>query len=243
MPTQNKYLILIITILLATAFIYLFNINKEPTNQGQNQNTTPPENGKRISLREEMINSFYNNSELGKLLKVDNREFRVISYGAGAGNREQEPKSSGGIIAFEKENEKWEIFWESSEFFSESFPDIEIRDLTNDKIDEIILKNTSLSGRNLGLAVYIWRNDRFEVITKTREATTSIGKYIALDLGGDIDKTRIEDIDGDNIYEIVTGYEWQETPESPVKEYQKIYKWDGERFFLWRETEKDIINN
>jgi len=235
MSIKNKYIILLIIIVLAIALIYLFNINKKPIDQGQNQNTTPSENGKNISIRDKMINSFYDNYELGKTLKVGDREFRVISYGAGEGNRMEEPKSSGGIIAFEREKEKWEIFWESSEFFSESFPDIEIRDLTNDKIDEMILKNTSLSGRNLGLAVYTWRNGKFEIVTRTREVITSIGKYVSLDLGGDVDKTKIEDIDGDNIYEIIIGYKWQEMSGAPVEEYQQIYKYDGDKYYLWKE--------
>lgn len=242
-------LLIVVAVLLAVAlsFYYFFNVNNKPSvpnidnvNQQQVQNN-PNQGEVKISFREEALNKFYGNPEQSLLLRINNREFRIVSYQSGNPNGrpynyQDVPKFRGGVTFLEKKNDKWEIFWESSEAIDTCCPSVDLRDLTNDGVEEIIVTVIGPTGENIAYYIYQWRDGIFKIISPVREITTTIGTFKDTEIGGY--PAEIKDIDGDNIYEVIVEYEdnISSDPYSPkYVNYRQIYKYNGEQYYLWKE--------
>jgi len=220
---NNRILFIFILALCVVVFWILFG-NKKTNELPENQTPVPL-----LSYRQISINRLLENPEPYDSAIISNRKFFMTTYRPGGkiDNHTEFPYARGGVILFEEKNGNLGFFWESKEFISDDIARFE--DVNNDGIDEIIVSEIGSTGQNLGFWIYAWQNNVFRLITPTKEVTTSLGTFRLSVLGGDISKTRIEDIDGDNVFEIIIV--WQ----AGKIEWQRIYKWNGEKYYLWEE--------
>ena len=114
-------------------------------------------------------------------------------------------------------------------------------DINSDGIPEIVWEyDLGVTGRNNAFYVYKFAGDRFKIITPVRtvEGITpsgSILKYNDTLLSGDSGLTQMEDIDNDGVQEITVGDWMGAIGDNAGGKDIKIYKYDGDKYYLWKE--------
>ncbi len=150
-----------------------------------------------------------------------------------------------GILVFEeKEFEKIKLIWESTEDISDPRSKVGVSDLTGDGVNEILALWDNDKGETL--YIYKWNSDGFDMITPYLIHIRPDGKesnYVGF--GGEESMTKIFDVDKDGIPEIVQPYNiFLGLAENRLdvinKKVYRAYKWDGSKYFLWRE-QKDSL--
>ena len=141
-----------------------------------------------------------------------------------------------GFVVFKLENGQPVLFWESKEEMNNNGRP-RFQNIDNDNLDEIIWEgDLSVTGSNNSFYVYRFENNNLKLITptKTLEGITPNGlqfKSFFTLLSGDSELTYIKDLDSDHIQEITVGHR-----DENDKIVSKIYKYNGSKYYLWKET-------
>jgi hypothetical protein len=166
-----------------------------------------------------------------------------VFYGDNSKKENKPGQKFGGLIVFKLENGKPVFFWESNEYINVGRVGGFV-DINNDGISEIVWEyDLGVTGRNNCFYIYKFVNDRFGLITpaKTIELITPSGgtlKYNRTLLCGDSALTYMKDIDNDGIPEIMVGEFTNAIIGDDIGGRAKdirIYKYDGDKYYLWKE--------
>jgi len=139
-----------------------------------------------------------------------------------------------GILVFKIENGEVKKIWESTEEIYLTLPRIEVRDITGDGKNEILVFWSN--GKFENLYIYSWTGVDFMNITPFEE-TGMISVFNA-----DEGYIEVKDIDGDKIEEVIMitarSIGWDEKAAESINEYyRQIYKWNPvkQQYYLWKE--------
>lgn len=200
-----------------------------------------------ISPRDAQIENYMDFPEKFPSAQFDSKTFHLLAFPQSLpihksknfpderyGNR-------GGLIVFSGDKE----IWGSKDFLLELTQEsTKFQDLTGDAIPEII--TTDSGGGNVTacvMSVYKWNGVIFELITPLPD------EYISPCDGSNPSNGGIKDIDNDGIFELITFKMYRVYPDADIgdpkrnqmRETELIYKFDGKKYFLWKET--PIVNN
>lgn len=144
-----------------------------------------------------------------------------------------------GILVFKKLSDGiFKLVWESEEEFFDPRYRLGVHDLTGDGVKEIILALNNDKGGAVVVYKYT-NNNEFNLITPYVDYVWFDGKTTkSIAFGADSGDTYVSDLDNDNIPEIIFPYNVR--IEKNTDEYNQVYrsyKWDGQRYFLWKEQE------
>jgi len=253
MKYLNKKIFYLIIILLAFLVLAFLFINQQPSEvpeiseDDQNGQEIPEEtpvlSNRDIAIKEVLENP----DEVVQRTEINGETYLLTGYDDtfyGESRKENKPGwEFGGIIVFKLENDKPVMFWESEENINQGRPAY-FGDINNDGISEIVWDYyLGVTGRDSCFYVYKFTGDRFKVVTpiKTIEGTTPSGitlKYNRTLIGGDSGLTYMKDIDNDGVPEIImgsfTGAIIGDDIGGRAKDI-KIYKYDGDKYYLWKE--------
>lgn len=258
MRNNLKYLILILTIGIFIATVFIVKRNEQTLNSelhNQIIELTSPVN------RQNRIDHVLTTGGRGyrKVSFGDNRRFIITHYqinrdliGVTSDQRRElinEGVREQGILVFEENEQKqFELFWESEEEnISMTLPILGIYDLTGDKIPEVIA--LWQNGKYESLFIYQFIDNGFNLITPLEQPLLKYESLIYWPIFNTKDSLiKIIDIDQDGILEI-------EMPDSiflglapdglttKSKEVYHAYKWDGSEYYLWKEQETSFTSD
>ena len=245
---NNKKTVIYAIIILALPAIYLLLANwssdRRLNNVGDNQNIISKKNkpsNRDIAIQEALTNP----DKLLRRAQFNGATYLLTGYDDVfyGDNNKKENKPGwkfGGLIVFKLENGRPVFFWESSENINVGRIG-GFMDINSDGIPEIVWEyDLGVTGRNNAFYVYKFAGDRFKIITPVRtvEGITpsgSILKYNDTLLSGDSGLTQMEDIDNDGVQEITVGDWMGAIGDNAGGKDIKIYKYKGERYYLWKE--------
>ena len=218
------------------------DINQNNTQNSNNQATTLIDNklsNRDIAIKEALTSP----DKLLRRTQINGETYLLTGYDDvfyGDNAKENKPgQKFGGIIVFKLENDKPVFFWESEENINRDAAGF--GDINNDGIPEIVWGyDLGVTGRNNAFYVYKFIGNGFRIVTPVDawETVTSPGtvlKYSRTLLSGDSGLTYMEDIDKDGIQEIIVG-DWKgNIGDNAGGKDIKIYKYDGDKYYLWKE--------
>lgn len=132
-----------------------------------------------------------------------------------------------GIVLFESFQNKNIIFWESEDILYGIMSNTYFSDINGDNEDEVVL--VLGQGVRLVPAIYIYKRsgNKYYLINPNPNSKNFTDRWMA---GLD---AKLEDIDGDNIKEVVSLNGDSNDPDSY---YQRIFKFNGSEYYLFKET-------
>ncbi len=147
-----------------------------------------------------------------------------------------------GILVFkEKESGEIKLLWESNDYISQTRPIIGVYDLTGDGVNEIL--TLWQNGKYEDLYIYKWDGNGFDMISPYYDSKWSDGVIRkAFAFNARDSEMKIFDVDKDGIPEIIQSnniiIRTQEDGFDLTKEVFHAYKWNGSKYYLWKEQEK-----
>ncbi len=245
MPTSKIFylvLLLIVGISVSAGVYFLFdNHNNLPGSQ--TVDNEPPLPFGQIT-RQERINHVdwaYANGkqyEQYSLVKDGEKKYVVTFYQPNyrEKNLTQEDRR-GGILVFEIESNVPKLIWESTDNITLTRPTIDVRDITGDGNAEI-LANWS-NGKVSLLYIYSWSGLDFRLITPMKKVEGLIGGSgnLYVPIFGSSDDIQVRDLDNDSIEEVLLI-----RPSKTGEILTDVYKWDGSKYYLWKET-TDLVGS
>jgi hypothetical protein len=144
----------------------------------------------------------------------------------------------GGIIVFGVKDNQPKPIWESKEIITLTMPEVlEVRDITGDKKVEII--STWSDGKVSILYLYSWDGKTFKYITPLKKSESKYAppnSYSPI-FGTNRGDIQVKDLDGDSIDEVIIsgGVTRDEIGNEIPIESERIYKWNGNEYYLWKE--------
>src|SRR3989344_789865 len=242
---NNKKTVIYAIIILALPAIYLLLANwssdRRLNNVGDNQNIISKNNkpsNRDIAIQEALTNP----DKLLRRAQFNGATYLLTGYDDVfyGDNNKKENKPGwkfGGLIVFKLENGRPVFFWESSENINVGRIG-GFMDINSDGIPEIVWEyDLGVTGRNNAFYVYKFENSGFKLITPllTTTPSGSTWNYNITLLCGDSGLTQMEDIDNDGVQEIMVG-DWKGSiGDNTAGKDIKIYKYDGDKYYLWKE--------
>jgi len=138
-----------------------------------------------------------------------------------------------GVLVFEERaSGEIQLIWESTDNISMTRPLLAIRDLTGDGVNEIVAMWQNGASEILYIYKFNDRGKTFELITPLHQAGLKYGSTAFSPVfNGPDSATQIIDLDNDGVPEVTL----------PGDEDYKAYKWNGTKYFLWKEQKEPFI--
>jgi len=231
-------LVLLASIFLGINYLKQNGSTKDPSN---NNNNNPSVEESNLSNRDIAIREVLENPDKIRRTEINGEVYPLTGYDDtfyGKSRKENKPGwKDGGIIVFKLVNDKPVFFWESKEIINQGRP-AHFQDINNDGINEIVWEYyLGVTGRDNCFYVYKFENSGFKLITPllTTTPSGSTWNYNITLLCGDSGLTQMEDIDNDGVQEITVGDWMGVIGDNAGGKDIKIYKYDGDKYYLWKE--------
>jgi hypothetical protein len=180
------------------------------------------------------------------LTKNEPKKLIITYYKFDFKNIDKNKRNRRGILVFEEKTQgDIKLIWESTDNVSATWSIIGTYDLTGDGIKEIIVLWEYDKGEDF--YIYKWNGSGFDMITPYVDSNNKYApagsKYLGF--GGEYGMTKIFDVDKDGIPEIVQPHTTflglaKDLLTSLTKETYQAYKWNGEKYYLWKEQEQSF---
>lgn len=139
-----------------------------------------------------------------------------------------------GILVFEEKTQgNIKLIWESEDDINAYRSKTGMYDLTGDGINEIVALWDY--DKVADIYIYKWNGSGFNMISPIENPDSKFHKFIVFNAESSLIK--VFDIDKDGIPEIILPFNLGSTKN---KEIYRAYKWNGLKYFLWKEQEKSF---
>lgn len=149
-------------------------------------------------------------------------------------------EQGGGVLLFKIENNIPKLIWETNDNIGGNLPSVWVMDVTGDNQKEILIQQGD--GKGDVLLIYTSNGKTFKLISPEQQRGLNYGSksyspvFNAKD--GAID---VADLDGDSIPEVSFPTSYLGNGQFADEEHYVAYKWDGTKYFLWKEHKEPFI--